>query len=428
MTAPGEIWVPVDTGQALDADPRKSNPCSRGGGCACRVLFAQIGASINTQIGPRDQPADRTSSGGGWSERPGAGGFVRRMHAESVSGLEPVLDRRGEALSILQHNIGFEVPELWVDYAINHGFKRVRAAKVPVCPDCGADVKRSLGQFVYYSTLRRLVECNRCGLVWTDARLDQEVLAGHFDRAYKDDTYFDVARRPIFQHLTGLVDRLAPIRGNVLDIGGAKGHLMHMVALERPDLRVVVNDLSESATRYATERFGIPTITGDVCALKREGTKYDVVVLSDVLYYEPKIVSLWSLLPKLVTNRGSVIIRVPNKLFLIRAYQAISTLFMSRDRRAMQTEIRFFNPEHVFVLSRRYLETRLRGLGFAEIRWLPSPPLFSTSLPSRAAKVISFHATRFANLVSGRRFVVTPSMIVTATYRQQGALPASLRR
>jgi 2-polyprenyl-3-methyl-5-hydroxy-6-metoxy-1,4-benzoquinol methylase len=328
-----------------------------------------------------------------------------------------MLDSRKEALSILQHNVGFEVPELWVDYAVHHGFKRVRATMIAACPDCGAGVRRSIGQFIYYSTLLRLVECIGCRLVWANVWLDEDVVTSHFNRAYKDDIYFEEARRAIFRHLTQRIARIAPVRGSVLDIGGAKGHLMHMVAQERPDLRVVVHDLSESATRYAAQRFGISTITGNVLALQREQTQYDVVVLSDVLYYERRIASLWSLLPTLVTKQGTLIIRVPNNVLLIRMSQAISTFFQSRRRRALQTRIRFFNPEHLFVMSRLYLEARLQGLGFGEVQWLPSPLLRSTSHPTNAARMILLHVARFANRVSMRRFVGTPSMIATARHR-----------
>ena len=71
---------------------------------------------------------------------------------------------RASALAVLRHNVGFDVPELWVDYAIRHGFRQVKAVTVGRCPDCGGQPKRSLGQFVYYSTLVRLVECGACGL------------------------------------------------------------------------------------------------------------------------------------------------------------------------------------------------------------------------------------------------------------------------
>jgi SAM-dependent methyltransferase len=328
-----------------------------------------------------------------------------------------VSDDRTFFLSVLQHNVGFDVPEQWVDYAMRHGFQRVKAMIVGRCPDCGDQPKRSLGQFVYYSTLVRLVECVGCGLAWTNVRLDPHVLIQHFEDAYKDDKYFLQSRRAIFDQLVSRIARSAPLGGRVLDIGGAKGHLMHALIARRPDLAVVVNDLSASATKYASEHFGIPTITGDVRALCRDGARYDVVVLSDVLYYEPDIAEMWSALQTLMARRGSVVIRVPNRFHLLRVSQSLRNLLRSPQQRAMQTDIRFFNPEHVLLLSRRYLEGRLRRLGFANIHCLPSPLLRSEAVPD-AVSQFTFQFARLANAVSGGRLVVTPSMVVCADYAE----------
>jgi 2-polyprenyl-3-methyl-5-hydroxy-6-metoxy-1,4-benzoquinol methylase len=325
-----------------------------------------------------------------------------------------VTNERAAALAVLQNNVGFDVPEMWVDYALRHGFRRVKAVTVERCPDCGGRPERSLGQFVYYSTLVRLVECGACGLAWTNVRLDPTVLMEHFESAYKDEEYFLQARRAIFDQLVGLIDTLAPSGGRVLDIGGAKGHLMHRVRRRRSDLTVVLNDLSESATNYATEHFGIPTIAGDAHAVCRDGARYDVVVLSDVLYYEPEIAVLWSVLPTLMAPRGSVVIRVPNKFHLLRATQSAKDLLSSPRQRATQVNISFFNPEHLLLLSRRYLETRLRTLGFGDIKCLPSPLLHSSALPNALSHGL-FQFARLANAMSGGRLVTTPSMVVCAT-------------
>jgi len=324
---------------------------------------------------------------------------------------------RASALAVLRHNVGFDVPELWVDYAIRHEFRRVKAVTVGRCPDCGGQPKRSLGQFVYYSTLVRLVECGACGLAWTNVRPDPAVLMQHFESAYKDEEYFLQARRAIFDQLVGRIERIAPLRGRVLDIGGAKGHLMHQVRTRRPDLALVVNDLSESATKYAAEHFGIPTITGDARAVYENGITYDVVVLSDVLYYEPEIAEMWSTLPKLMAPRGALVIRVPNKFHLLRASQLIRDFLRSHRQRATQANISFFNPEHLLLLSRRYLETRLRNLGFVDTECLPSPLLRSSSAVPKAAGDLLFQLAQFVNAVSCGRFVLTPSMLVCAKYR-----------
>jgi 2-polyprenyl-3-methyl-5-hydroxy-6-metoxy-1,4-benzoquinol methylase len=324
-----------------------------------------------------------------------------------------VLDERAWALSVLQHNVGFDTPEIWVDFAIRHGFQRVKAMAIERCPDCGGQPKQSLGQFVYYSTLVRLVECDACGLVWRNVRLDPGVLMQHFEGAYKDDEYFLQARRAIFEQLVGHIEAVAPHGGRVLDIGGAKGHLMHALIGRRPDLAVVVNDLSEAATRHAKEQFGLPTITGDVSALCRDGARYDVVVLSDVLYYEPDIAEMWSALPRLVARHGSILIRVPNKFHLLRANQWVRDLLRSPHQRATQANVAFFNPEHLLLLSRRYLMGRLQGLGFVNIQCLPSPLLRSTAVPNAVGQAV-FQLARLANAVSAGRLVITPSMLLCA--------------
>jgi len=205
---------------------------------------------------------------------------------------------REEILRILHHNAGFARPELWVEYALGHGFKPVEAVRISDCPECGGRPNRSIGQFVYYSTLIRLLECRRCTLMWADARIDQAVMQSHFEREYKDETYFAEDRQAINEHLAAIVDKHASPGARILDIGGAKGHLMHRALLRRPDLQVTVHDISIIATTWAATNFGFQTICGDVRALESHRQTYDVVVLSDVLYYEPDLRLLWSVLQR----------------------------------------------------------------------------------------------------------------------------------
>lgn len=335
---------------------------------------------------------------------------------------EDTSSEREAALQVLSHNLGFSTPELWVDYAIQHGFKRVAARPVPNCPDCGRPSDQHLGQYVHYSTLIHLKECRTCHLIWADAHIDPATIRAHFERAYKDHEYFVTRRVPIFRHLAGLIDQAAPRCGRVLDVGGAQGHLMHLVASRRPDLRVVVHDLSESATRYAAERFGLQTIGGGIASLRSHVVEHDVVVLSDVLYYEPDLATLWSILPRLVAPNGTVIIRVPNKLPLIRAAQALARVRSPLHWQRRQHRIRYFNPEHIYILSRRYLTQRLAGLGFVAIGALPSPFLapFRTTIHTPVLTML-FRVAAAIGTWSHQRIVLTPSMVLIATRQPSGS-------
>lgn len=318
-------------------------------------------------------------------------------------------------LEILRHNVGFTEPERWRDFAARHDFRRVKAVPVPNCPDCGGQPRETIGQYVYYSTLIHLRRCGGCGLIWADAHLASDVVASHFESAYKDRDYFRRARAAVFQQLVDAVDRAAPPGGTVLDIGGAQGDLMDMVRRRRTDLTAIVNDLSTAATRFAVEHYGLSAIPGDFLAVRERGRRFDVIVLSDVLYYEPRLAEFWRVLPELLTPNGTVVIRVPNKLHLIRAHEALERLTDRRGER-VRAEVKQFNPEHLYILDRPYLESRLKRLGFTRVACLPSPPVVDPdSLLKRALAGAFYRAADVASRVSGGALVLTPSMVLTAT-------------
>jgi len=326
---------------------------------------------------------------------------------------------RRRMLEILRHNTGFDDPESWVAYATQHGFKRVRSIPIECCPDCGGVPARQIGQYIYYSTLMRLRECSECGLVWADAKLDSAIVAEHFDHVYKDEKYFEQSRRLTFSEMAKLIDQHAVRGARILDIGGAKGHLMSQVKERRPDLRITVNDIAEEKLRWAAQQFGFETIHGDARALGEHRCEYDVVVISDVLYYIQDIAIFWEALTKLLVRGGLDLIRIPNKLWLIVLAQAVTDLWrLARRDRRTQDRIKYFNPEHAYVFSRGYIEKRLRGLGFRDIRMLPVPPLSSVAADILLAGV--FRLTVAINRISGGRVVASPSAVVIARY-----LPAS---
>jgi 2-polyprenyl-3-methyl-5-hydroxy-6-metoxy-1,4-benzoquinol methylase len=320
---------------------------------------------------------------------------------------------RENALLILRHNVGFARPEPWVDYAIENRFREIPAYAVPNCPDCGAPPAGEMGEYIHYSTLMRLRRCGSCHLIWSDARVDPGALAMELQTTFDNRDYF-AHRTAIFHHLARQVSRMAPLGGRVLDIGGAQGDLMHLVGRARPDLTTVVHDVSPLATRYASEHFGLPVICGDFSVFRDHQTRYDIVVLSDVLYYEHRLRDAWRLLRRLVAPGGMIILRVPNKLLFIRAGYAITRLMKRIRPRRIRDTVDFFNPAHLCILTRRYLTQRLRRSGFSEMKVLPSPPLVSPAWPARAAAGLWFAVASAIALLTRRRLIATPSMLVVA--------------
>lgn len=323
-------------------------------------------------------------------------------------------DQKERMRCVLQFNKGFTHVDRWIEYALNHKFKRVKARKINSCPDCNGRSLTFIGQFIYYSTLVSLQKCDHCTLFFTDTRFAPEIIQAHFEHTYKDEKYFQQRRRRVFEQISLIADSHAPLAGTILDIGGAKGHLLATLKQRRSDLKVVLNDVSKEACKYAESGYGFHTVLGGIDALEKISTRFDVVILSDVIYYEPELRRLWAVLPRLVSENGAVLIRVPNKIALIRSWQFLRRIFGGRANNEMQDTIHFFNPEHLFVFSRNYLSNRLRRLGFQNVIATPSKLLIQGNRDFLTA--CFYLLSRIIWLVSFGKIVITPSLIVIAKH------------
>ncbi|MEI9475112.1 MAG: methyltransferase domain-containing protein [Deltaproteobacteria bacterium] len=315
-------------------------------------------------------------------------------------------------LDILMYNKGFETPTQWIEYAKHNKFQKVKATRINCCPDCGCNNSNPLGQYVYYSTLITLQHCKECDLIFSNTHIDANVLAEHFELAYKDEAYFSLQRDQIFNCIAYLADINTPDKGKVLDIGGGLGHTLAILKIRRPDLSLTLNDISEAACRYASEKNSLVTICSPVRELVELKQKYDVVMLIDVIYYEPEIRNMWNIINMLLNEDGTLILRVPNKLLLIGLYQKLSNFFTRKDFTG-KSSIKFFNPEHIFICSRKYLKKRLADLGFQSIEMLPSPLLVRSGFLARLYHSYYQTALILHRLTFGRT-IVTPSFLVIA--------------
>jgi len=320
--------------------------------------------------------------------------------------------QKQKMIELLQFNKGFSCPGNWINYGIKHNFKKVKADKIEKCPDCAAQSLNFIGQYVYYSTLVKLLECAHCQLVFSDTRIDAQVIQSHFEQAYKDEIYFKHKRRRIFEQISGLADINTPPGGKILDVGGAKGHLLADLKTRRPDIGYVLNDLSKEACEHAASEYGFLTIVGGINELEKFSSRFDVVIMSDVIYYEPELRKLWAILPSLLSNNGTVIIRVPNKLTYICYWQFVVRILAWCCDNEMQDKIKFFNPEHLYVFSRYYLLTRLKKFGFSRVIIIPSELLVNER--GNIWHSIYYFFSKIIWFLSFRRLLLTPSLLVVA--------------
>jgi SAM-dependent methyltransferase len=188
----------------------------------------------------------------------------------------------------------------------------------------------------------------------------------------------------------------------VLDIGGAGGQLAAVVHALRPDLAITVHDISATKIAQARAR-GFEGLVGDARVLAEHGGVYDTIILADSMYYEPDLPTLWQALRSARRQTGKILIRVPNRVPLLRLVSAWQSW-----SRALPTTLYAHNPDHLVVCTPRYLAGRLKRAGCRKISWLPTP---IGEGPQHAA-IYRFAAT-FHGLT---RRCITPSVVALAEW------------
>jgi len=320
-------------------------------------------------------------------------------------------------IRILETNGGFGTVPLWLDYAKSHKFQVVSSTRIEDCPYCSNVDFETVGQYVHYSNLITLNRCLICDLIFSDTLLNAETISEHFERSYKDETYFSLQRREIFHHIVQLCDDMVPYGGDILDIGGAKGHLLDQIAKKRPDANCVLNDMSESACSYAEQKYGLETFCSPSSDLARINRKFDLILAIDVIYYEPELAKLFSAISSIAKHGSRLIIRIPNHHLLIRATSILEKRLKSEQSRALQHKVRWFNPEHLYVFSRDFLTRSLQEVGFFRVSFNASPLLIRQGYPSFLTKT-AFALSEGFNCLSRGKVVFTPSQFVIATKTQ----------
>ena len=277
-------------------------------------------------------------------------------------------------LDILKYNQGFDNPKDWIEYAKRHGFGKVRAHKRLKCPECNRTNSRTIGQYIYYSQLMRIKKCRNCKFIFSDFVLDKDIIMNHFEIAYKNQRYFDVLRKPVFNHIVDTVLRRFPNKRSVIDVGGARGHLAFMLKRRNSKYEITVSDISKKACEYAISHFGINSICCSVEELYKQNLSFDIILLIDVIYYSEDIKGAWDSISRCINDDGVLIMRLPNKIWWVELFQIIKGMFR-KNRRA--DKITGINPEHIYFLNRSYLRNKMANLGFRDMEFCPSPLTYS---------------------------------------------------
>ncbi|KHE90236.1 MAG: hypothetical protein SCABRO_04033 [Candidatus Scalindua brodae] len=109
------------------------------------------------------------------------------------------------------------------------------------------------------------------------------------------------------------------------------------------------------------------------------------------------------------------LIRIPNKLWLIRGALLINSYIYSKQRLEMSDSVKFVNPEHIYFFSRKYLANRFKSQRFNKIDFYPARPLYPKGGIKRICVAIFFIITVCIYYMSFKELIITPSQLVVVS-------------
>jgi 2-polyprenyl-3-methyl-5-hydroxy-6-metoxy-1,4-benzoquinol methylase len=165
-----------------------------------------------------------------------------------------------------------------------------------------------------------LVSCRRCGLLYLNPRPSADELADYYPASYRpykkaiEDERWSLMRtmrRRNIRRRRLTAEAHAPRQpGSVLDVGCSTG--VFLAEMRDAGWQVTGIELSEQATAYARQRYGLEVIQGSLQDADLPAETFDVITLWDVLEHTYNPLNTLQHAHHLLRDGGVVVATVPN--------------------------------------------------------------------------------------------------------------------
>ena len=237
-----------------------------------------------------------------------------------------------------------------------------RSRRETTCPLCAAAAARHLVTKRGYDVVR----CTSCGLVFVWPRPTQGELAALYSAGDYHAEVNEAERRHAFARRLRQIERLAPRRGRILDVGCSKGYFLEAARASGWD--AVGIELNEKAASEARAK-GLDVRHGDLvggASLPRvaefDAGSFDVVTLFDVLEHTGEPRAMLAACRRLLRPSGLLVVTTPDIGGLLPrlTYALFGWTLGAWDHPTP--------PGHLVQFSRRTLRRALEGAGFETVR------------------------------------------------------------
>lgn len=204
----------------------------------------------------------------------------------------------------------------------------------------------------------KVVQCRRCGLVYTDPQPDRDSLEEHYQEEYYKEWLEKQMRKRIPMWKIRLKDLLKyKAGGRLLDVGFGAGTFLNLAKDKGFD--VCGTEISEYACQYVRENFGIEVFKGTLEEASFPASHFDIVTLWHTLEHLPDPKAALKEACRILNEDGLLVVAVPNlDNFITRVFY-----FLAKGKRLKMFSIGA-KELHLWHFSSQSLARLLNETGF----------------------------------------------------------------
>jgi len=202
----------------------------------------------------------------------------------------------------------------------------------------------------------QVVKCKRCGLQFINPRLKPEIIIQSYSEG-SDEIFISQAkaREATFFNSLKKIEKFAPNKGRVLDIGTAGGSFL--AAAKRRGWEVYGCEPNKWMAGWGKKNYGINIQKGTVFQQKYKKNFFDMVTLWDVIEHTPDPSKVLKECSRLLKNSGILVVNYPD----IGSWLA----------RLLKRKWLFLTSVHLYYFTPRTMNLLLQKNGFRILKIKP---------------------------------------------------------
>ncbi len=187
---------------------------------------------------------------------------------------------------------------------------------------------------------QQIVRCRHCGLMYVNPRIKPEIVIGAYGDAV-DELYVsqEEGRKKTFVKALRLVEKYAPNKGKILDVGAAAGFFLDTAKQSGWETYGV--EPSKWMAKWGNDRFHVNIKAGTLKEAGFPDDYFDVVTMWDVLEHTSDPMGELAEANRVLKKGGILIINYPN------AGSSLAKLFRSKWWFFLSVHLYYFTPRTV---------------------------------------------------------------------------------